>query len=64
MLRSGSIVRSSMPAFRVGDPGPNPGRSTTNLLKLLFYGISYTVERFIRQLFKHTVMSYERFYVF
>ena len=27
-MRSGSIVRSSMPAFRVGDPGPNPGRST------------------------------------
>ena len=25
---SGSIVRSSMPASRVGDPGPNPGRST------------------------------------
>ncbi len=25
---SGSIVRPSIPAFRVGDPGPNPGRST------------------------------------
>jgi hypothetical protein len=26
--RSGSIVRSSIPAFRAEDPGPNPGRST------------------------------------
>ena len=26
---SGSIVRSSIPAFRAEDPGPNPGRSTT-----------------------------------
>ena len=25
---SGSIVRSSIPAFRAEDPGPNPGRST------------------------------------
>lgn len=25
---SGSIVRLSIPAFRAGDPGPNPGRST------------------------------------
>jgi hypothetical protein len=29
--RSGSIVRSSIPAFRAEDPGPNPGRSTTIL---------------------------------
>ena len=26
--RSGSIVRLSMAASRVADPGPNPGRST------------------------------------
>ena len=25
---SGSIARLSIPAFRAGDPGPNPGRST------------------------------------
>lgn len=30
-MRSGSIVRPSISAFRVDDPGPNPGRSTTNL---------------------------------
>ena len=27
---SGSIARLSIPAFRVGDPGPNPGRSTND----------------------------------
>src|SRR4030042_4826476 len=27
-MGSGSIARPSIPAFRVGDPGPNPGRST------------------------------------
>ena len=27
-LGSGSIARLSIPAFRAGDPGPNPGRST------------------------------------
>ena len=27
-VRSGSIVRSSIAASRVADPGPNPGRST------------------------------------
>ncbi len=31
---SGSIARLSIPAFRVGDPGPNPGRST-NLYTLI-----------------------------
>ncbi len=28
---SGSIVRSSISAFRVEDPGSNPGRSTNQL---------------------------------
>ena len=27
---SGSIARLSIPAFRAGDPGSNPGRSTNN----------------------------------
>src|SRR5271157_297532 len=29
---SGSIARLSIPAFRAGDPGPNPGRSTNLLI--------------------------------
>ncbi len=31
---SGSIARLSIPAFRAGDPGPNPGRSTITKLQL------------------------------
>ena len=34
---SGSIVRSSIPAFRAGDPGSNPGRSIQILSSFLAY---------------------------
>ena len=37
-LRSDGVVRSSIPAFRADDPGPNPGRSILNFVpdNLLF----------------------------
>jgi hypothetical protein len=33
---SGSIARLSIPAFRAGDPGPNPGRSTKQFSATVF----------------------------
>ena len=39
---SGSIARLSIPAFRVGDPGPNPGRST---IKIRLVSVLFLLEK-------------------
>jgi hypothetical protein len=41
-LSSGSIARLSIPAFRVGDPGPNPGRSIS---KFKLVSVSFLSEK-------------------
>ena len=40
---SGSIVRSSIPAFRAEDPGPNPGRSTIKYHAIHFCELSLEI---------------------